>query len=146
MQTTRMHKTLNGSSMGGNSWESTHPCSPCVWVCVCAGGGSVLRGCVCVSVYGGEWHWPCLWFMRGWPCSGLRAVHEREWGHILLLLGRSPLDRPCRAAKHPQGSGRGTGVCVHALPPQAPSATPLLSHPGWGLRRGSWGCWRGGRT
>lgn len=57
--------------------------------------------------------------------------------------------KPLSCCKHPQGSGRRTHKNTHTRT-NTPQSTicyhPTLSHPGWGLRRGSWGGCRGRRT
>lgn len=127
-------------------WGSTHSCYPrvcvCVSACVCVleGGGGVLRRMALVLSLVYAW-------MTMFRPEGSAREREREWGHILPLLGGSP----CRAADTPKAQAGGQEyVCMPPPPPspgsKAPSANPLLSHPGWGPRRSSWGCCRGGRT
>lgn len=137
MWTTCVHKTPNGCRMRIDPFLL--PLCLCIW-----GGGSCMFVCMCVrECWGRERHWSYLWFMRGWPCSGLRAVRESERvGSHSAAVGWKPL--PFR--KHPQGSGRGTGVCVHACfspHPPPPRIHHLLTHY-WATQDGARGGAAGG--
>ena len=118
-------------------------------VCVCA------RMCVCVRECLQRRKALALSLVYAWltvfrPKGSARErerERERERGHILLLLGGSPLDCPCRAANTPKARAGGQEyVCVHPPPPPAPLGTicyPTTEPPRMGPEEGQLGVLQG---
>lgn len=81
-----MHKPSNGSSMGDITRNRPvlavveEGRVQCVWMCAVE-SGLVFSLCTPDRV------------------QALGAARQKEWGHILLLLGDSPLHGHCRAAE-----------------------------------------------
>ena len=77
--------------------------------------------------------------------SARERERERERGHILLLLGGSPLDCPCRAANTPKARAGGQEyVCVCASPPPLGTICyPTTEPPRMGPEEGQLGVLQG---
>lgn len=130
MWTTCVHKTPNGCRMRIDPFLLP--------LCLCIWGGACLSACVCERVLRTRVAL-VLSLVYAWMTMFRPKGSAREWESGVTF---------CRCwVEHPQGSGRGTGVCVHACfsphPPLPPRIHHLLTHY-WATQDGARGGAAGG--